>query len=84
MQIKAPEFCHMKAASKNWRNWQCSALFLSAIKGFIIHSVHGSPLKREAFSSKEWLGVRNSLVNAYVLTSQCYCLDHLGNANGFK
>lgn len=63
MQIKAPEFCHRKSASKNWRNWWCSALFLRAIKGFITHSLHASPLKCKAFSSKEWLGVRSSLVH---------------------
>lgn len=34
-----------KLPLKNWRNWQCSALFFRAIKGFIMHSVHGSPLK---------------------------------------
>lgn len=72
-----------KLPLKNWRNWQCSALFFRAVKGFIMHSVHGSPMKCKIFSSKDRLSVRSSLVHACVLASKCNCLDHLGKSNGF-
>lgn len=72
-----------KLPLKNWRNWQCSALFFRAVKGFIMHSVHGSPMKCKIFSSRDRLSVRSSLVHACVLASKCNCLDHLGKSNGF-
>lgn len=73
-----------KLPLKNWRSRQWSALFFRAVKGFIMHAVHGSPLKCKVFSSKDRLHVRSSLVHACVLASKCNCLDHLGNINAFN